>query len=569
MSGDFLMRGVPAARPSRRLVAIAPCLAIIAIHGHGAANSAGMPERGGVRPPLSVVVAETQVIQPVDAGVAFTGAGLAVSGDLMLVGVPGTTNGAPGAVYAFRFVAGAWAALTAPTLMHHGDTTSNFGRAIALSGTTAVVGAPNDGTGTGGPGSAWRYEFDGTAWDDGVEIEAPAGTPNEFGTAVAISGDRIAIGAPHTGTNMAIDGGVVIYGPGEPAGTLIRASASREADAITRASDDLFGSSVALDGDTLLVGAPSNDDVIAEAGAAYAFHADDGWTERFIFLPTAMFRQRYGTSVALGGGGTIAAVGAPEAGERLSDNRGAVFIRVRGSDGDPWPAADEPLEAEDDAPSTYFGHSLAIDGSRLLVGAPLRDGPMRDTGGAYLFERRDEAWIATARFQATGLETGSRLGERVALSGDRIAVAATEGPMMGQNIGLVATFAPPAMLGTVCAIDGACESGFCTDGVCCEARCDGDCLACGTGGSCEAADEGMACTSACGAGTCGAGECSSIDDCDAGTDTGPADAGDTGVGRVTRVSGCKCAVGADRPSSAAILVPLTLALTLLWRARRR
>jgi hypothetical protein len=560
-------------RPFRAAVTLLVVSGLFAVTARGTATTGGPIDRPGASPPRSQLTTEIEILQPVPSGTAFTGAGLAVSGDLLLIGVPGTTNGAAGAVYAYRLVGGLWLPLATPTLEHHGDATSNFGSAVAMSGTTAIVGAPNDGTGPGGEGSAWRYEFDGNAWDLGVEIVAPAGTPDAFGTSVAIDGDRVAIGAPHTGSNPTVDGGVVVFGPGgDETGTLIRASADRSASAVTTASDDLFGASVAISGDTLLVGAPSDDVSASEAGAAFALEADDDWTVRTAFRATSMFRMRFGTSVALAEGGLIAAIGAPEDGERAADNQGAVYVTARTATTESWPALDRLL-AEDAATGSYFGHSVAIDAPRMVVGAPLSDGPVPNAGGAYLFELRGEEWTPTARLRMSGptvVDDGARFGQRVALSGDRIAVASTEFGEPGATTGFVATFAPPFAAGTPCADDANCESGFCTDGVCCGARCDGACVACSATGVCGAADEGMTCTSVCGSGTCGAGVCSSADDCDAGAeaDVGRLDGGGA-LPPTRRVSGCKCGVATRASSDVAVVAGLALALTLLGRARRR
>jgi MYXO-CTERM domain-containing protein len=514
-----------------------------------------------VASPLSVLSVETEIVRPVSSGMSFAGAAIAVDGDLLLIGVPGRTNGDPGEVYTYRHDGTEWTLLPASTLMRHGTTAANFGAAISMSGTVAVVGAPNDDAGNG---SAWRFTFDGTSWDAGTEIVAPPMTPNRFGTSVAITAEgRIAIGAPDSGTRMTVAGAVAVYEAGSSTGTLVVAPGPTASS-----FDDLFGVSVAFDGESLLVGAPQNDESGTDAGAAFAFERGDGFVASVRLRPSPMFRTLFGTSVALSSGGTIAAVGAPEHGPVLADNRGGVYLFERSAASMPWPTTAEPLLAEDPTASSYFGTSVALEGERLVVGAPLRDGPVSDGGGAYLFERRTGTWTALARFQiSTDSLTSARaaLGTEVAISGERVLVSA---PAFMSSTGFVASFAVPAANGAVCGLASNCESEFCVEGICCNTACTGDCLSCATG-MCIAGDEGAMCTSACGMmGTCGGGVCSGSETCDAGVpDAGFDAAFDAGGPRMpVRISGCKCGVGhAPMPAGVALVV---LALGFLIARRR-
>ena len=519
----------------------------------------GEPPSEGVPSPLSVLSVETEIVRPVSSGMSFAGAAIAVDGDLLLIGVPGRANGDPGEVYTYRHDGTEWTLLPASTLMRHGTTAANFGAAVSLSGTVAVVGAPND---DGGNGSAWRFTFDGTSWDAGTQIMAPtpAMTPNRFGTSVAITAEgRIAIGAPDSGMRMTVAGAVAVYESGSGAGTLVVAPGPTAST-----FDDLFGASVAFDGESLLVGAPQNDESGTDAGAAFAFERSDGFVASVRLRPSPMFRSLFGTSVALSSGGTIAAVGAPEHGTVLADNRGGVYLFERSDASMPWPTTAEPLLAEDPTPSSYFGTSVALEGERLVVGAPLRDGPVSDAGGAYLFERRAGIWTALARFQISSdslTSVRATLGTEVAISGDRVLVSA---PAFMNSTGFVASFAVPAANGGVCGLASNCESGLCVEGICCNTACTGDCLSCATG-MCIAGDEGAMCTSACGMmGTCGGGVCSGSETCDAGVPDAGLDAG--GPRMPVRISGCKCGVGhAPMPAGVALVV---LALGVMIARRR-
>ncbi len=517
----------------------------------------------------ATVAVEEAVIAPTPApALSRAGAAVAIDGDLALVGVPGAEGGMPGVVYAYRDTGGEWT-LEQTILNPDTDTTGdNFGWSIALRAGVAVVGAPGDG-GASRPGAAWRMEHDGTAWGAPSRLDRPTGTPSRFGWSVALNDEAIAVGAPATDSGSIV-GAVVVFAIDGSAGEILRHA---DADA-----DDLFGRSVALsDGGTnaaLIVGAPGDDRAGMNTGAAYLFalSSSGAWE------PAAALRlaatAAYGSSVAVSGDATVAAVGAPSDG-----GSGAVYVHRRATRADAWPDVAEALRVvgSTTGASDYFGTAVAMSGTDLVIGAPNDDdGPM-DTGSSYLFRLRADAWVEVARLRASGRMANDRLGSSVAISGTTVLAGAPR--PMGMS-GFVAVFPFPSADGTTCAIADRCESGHCVDGVCCESACGGgladDCVACSAAGVCEPVSGScMACGME---GTCSDRVCSAASACDAGPPPRPDGSvpmdgsvqSDGGLPPVVRISGCKCeAASGEVPTTVGLLAPLVLTVLARGASRRR
>jgi uncharacterized repeat protein (TIGR01451 family) len=147
------------------------------------------------------------------------------------------------------------------------DDDDHFGQSVAVSGDTVVVGAPMDDTGEGtDAGSAYVYSRADSSWTQQDRIESgSADDSDHFGQSVAVSSDAVVVGAPDDGNG---EGEAVVFArSGTQWPQLLRLRAS------DRESDDLFGASVALSGGSLAVGAPQDDDLIADQGGAYLFYA--------------------------------------------------------------------------------------------------------------------------------------------------------------------------------------------------------------------------------------------------------------------------------------------------------
>ncbi len=258
-----------------------------------------------------------------------------------------------------------------------------------------------------------------------LKIVAPRGGPiDQFGHAVAISGDLAVVGARYEADASGIRAGAAYV--------FLRSGSTWTLEARLQASDaladDYFGSSVAIFGDTIVVGAPGDDEVAGAAtGAAYVFTRTvvgplATWTQTVKLVdaaPTAA--DEFGESVAISG--DYAVIGS-SGDDDLASGAGAahVFRRVAGV----WSFAAK-LTASDGASGDAFGSSVAIDGSSILVGAPLdNNGFTNDEGAAYVFLATGPTTFAQqAKIAPTSsLDAGDQFGFAVAIDGDTLACGA-------------------------------------------------------------------------------------------------------------------------------------------------
>lgn len=554
----------------RRVLTLSVAMFALFCAGHASARVLVSAGTGRDLPPAAVVAREETTLQPEVAVPTRSHAGVvAIDGDLALVGAPGRdAGGDPGVVYAFHRTAPAtWTYLDTIANPAGSSANDSFGASIAMLGTVAVIGAPGHRTGAALTGLAYRFSYDGAAWVKTPNaIERPTLSAKRFGASVAITDGWIAVGAP----DDTAPGAVVVY---DHAG--LSPAIVTHADAMAGA---YFGASVALSGNALLVGAP-----MMERAFPFDFEGAT-WTRRAAFVGTGMGVARFGESVALGMDGNRALVGAPR--DEADSGAGAVYGFERS--GAMWPRTTGTRILTDAGHANdHFGTSVAMTtaGSEAVVGAPYDEDPVptdpvsTDSGSAYLFSFRT-SWTQTARFQMSGRRTLDRLGTHVAVSGTTVVVGASEAPPT--QTGFAAVFPFPQAAGTACLINDRCESGFCVDGVCCNAACDGACLACSvaagaaTDGVCGAdSDDRGSCTSSCGTtGMCMSGTCATTTECpDLGAPMDSGTAGVDGGAALPRyhVSGCKCSVGSLRevPAGLVAFSLFVLGGAAVRRRRRR
>jgi hypothetical protein len=344
---------------------------------------------------------------------------VALSGDTALVGAV-TDDGGQGSAYVFTRSGGVWtqqAKLTASD----GAGGDQFG-IVALSGDTALVGAQFDNVGANtNQGSAYVFTRSGGVWTQQAKLTASDGAAgDEFGFNVALSGDTALVGA--------IGDDVGANGNQGSAYVFTRSSAVWTQQAKLTASDgaaaDLFGDSGALSGDTALVGA-FLDDVGANGnqGSAYVFTRSGGvWTQQAqLTAGDGATGDQFGQSVALSG--DTALVGAFLDDVGANGNQGSAYVFIRS--GGVW-TQQAKLTAGDGAAEDRFGHGLALSGDTALVGSLADDvGVFINQGSAYVFTRSGGVWTQQAQLTASDLSFDDRqFGNHVALSGQTALVGA-------------------------------------------------------------------------------------------------------------------------------------------------
>lgn len=364
------------------------------------------------------------------------GLSVAVSGDTMVVGVPFDDSDATvidgdasnnartdsGAAFVFVRVAGVWTqqAYLKADNAGQGD---EFGGAVAIDGDRIVVGAELEdsiATGIDGDGNnddledhGAAYIFDRTDgdWQQVAYLKGPdAGVVggrfgDNWGISVAVSGRLVAMGSIREDSSSQVDfenneasnsGAVVVFERGSEDWRRVAYIKAPNID-----DQDDFGRSLAIDGNSLVIGAPGED----------------------------------GQFPGIQDGSLLTGNGAP--------NSGAAYVFVRGGDGWAFQAYLKASTLPDPAIGRYsFGASVALDGNRIVVGAPGEGSPatgvgvgpddevfteatrLVGAGAAYVFDRTGDTWDQVAYLKASNTEASDSFGVAVAVSGETVVVGA-------------------------------------------------------------------------------------------------------------------------------------------------
>ncbi|WP_438039111.1 MYXO-CTERM sorting domain-containing protein [Sorangium sp. So ce128] len=447
------------------------------------------------------------------------GDSVALSGDTALVGAEGDDDAGQiaGAAYVFVRSAGVWTQ-QAKLLASDGAESDYFGGSVALSGDTALVGASGDSDDGLSSGSAYVFVRSAGVWTQQAKLVAADGAESDyFGGSVALSGDTALVGAQGDDDKGSSSGAA--YAFVRSAGVWIQQA---KLVATNGAALDNLGSAVALSGDTALVASPGGHGF--QPGSAYVFVRSAGvWTQQASLHARDPARDDYfGSAVALSG--DTALVGAQGDDDDVFVDTGSAYVFVRRLG--VW-TQQAKLVATDREPRDYFGISVALSGDTALVGAFLSDSATWDAGAAYVFRRSAGVWTQQATLVATDGRKDDDFGFSVALSDGTALVGAKGDNDKGNSSGSAYVYVMQKTSGEPCATGAECASGFCVDGVCCDTACGGgvpnDCQACSAAagaavnGTCGALEANTECRAA-------AGGCDAAEVCDGTSVECPADA---------------------------------------------
>ncbi len=343
----------------------------------------------------------TAAVRRNDAGFGY---GVAVHGDTIVVGAyeDDIEGDDAGAAYVFTRPANGWADMTQTARLTAGSDAADgdeFGKSVAVHGDTIVVGAPEQGADA--EGAAYIFTKPANGWADGTETAKLSGDGNgdRFGRSVAVHGDTIVVGSndgddakgeAYVFTKSAVTGVWDDWDDKSASNATARLTAS------ARANNDYFGRSVAVEGETIVVGAPYDDN----KGSAHVFSKPDGgWTSTStaakLTASVGTANDQFGFSVALDGNTVV--VGA----DQDDSSRGSVYVFTKPQDGWTDTEGKDPLTAYDRSQNDRFGNFVAVDGDTVLVGAV---GDDSDKGSAYVFGTGEWADTAPARLTVTGYQ---------------------------------------------------------------------------------------------------------------------------------------------------------------------
>ncbi|MGE0127288.1 MAG: putative Ig domain-containing protein [Blastocatellales bacterium] len=303
-----------------------------------------------------------------------------------------------------------------------GAASEDFGASVALDGDTLVVGAWQDHNGANtGQGSAYVFTRSGSTWAPQQKLIAVDGATHDwFGISVAISGDTLVVGAygDDVGANTEQGSAYVFTRNG---GVWTQ---QQKLTANDGWPNDWFGVSVALDGDTLVGGAFA-DSIGANGaqGSAYVFTRSGGaWTQQQkLTANDGGYGDYFGYVVALDGDILVAGAFGDDIGANADQGSAYVFTRGDGV----W-TQQQKLTASDGAANDWFGYAVAISGATVVAGAHRDDiGANADQGSAYVFTRGG-VWTEQQKLTANDGAAEDYFGYAVALSGDNAVVGALQ-----------------------------------------------------------------------------------------------------------------------------------------------
>jgi LPXTG-site transpeptidase (sortase) family protein len=290
-------------------------------------------------------------------------------------------------------------------------------------------------------GAAYVYTYNGKAWLLEATLtpkDAQAG--DTFGVAVAISGSTILVGATGVAledpndTNKDIKDAGAAYIFTRSGGSWVQQAKLTAADS---AKDDTFGSAVAIYQNTAVVAAPTkNLPPLMEVGAVYVFKNGGGkeWGQQAKLLPSDPFLGDYfGSSVAIYG--NRIAIGAIQNNPIGKSGPGKAYIFKR--DGQVW-RAETMLKADSGRSGDSFGNSIALYNDTLVVGALHADpnlgaGRVTNAGMAYVFQRSGSDWEESATLNAIDSQYFDHFGQSVDIYSNVIVVGADGATQAGNS----------------------------------------------------------------------------------------------------------------------------------------
>lgn len=401
---------------------------------------------------------------------------LAPGGERLVAGAPGRAQNA-GRAYVFERDGGPWrlaAELQAADLMN-GD---GFGRAVGLATGELWIGADHDDSVPISSGVAYVFSPSGGNWQQSQRVPSegfPGG--NYAGRAVALAGDQAAVAEPGDDLGFQRAVGSVHVHDRDLAGVWSRPQPKLRAP--DGAEGDAFGQAVALSPDRLLIGAPGADQPpLFGTGALYAFARNGPWAfSQKLTAPTPSANGGFGASAAACA--STAVVGEPGAAGTgqvhvfvLSAGtwtHQAVLAPADGSAGDGFGArvacdGDTAVVAADPAEKVYvfvrsgaawaqqqvigapvagsrFGGAVAVSGDSLAIGSDYENDVEARQGAVRVYVRSGSNWSLEQRLVPSDPQEYGRMGTSVGLSGDTLAAGATGVPgAAGDHLGALYRF---------------------------------------------------------------------------------------------------------------------------------
>lgn len=343
------------------------------------------------------------------------GSAVGVDGDWIIVGAihDFDLGTASGAAYAYQRRGAGWQ-FVHKFSGHDTSQSDTFGGTIALEQSTCVIGATSEfPNGIAAAGAVYVFERVGTQWIETQKLVAtPAIANATFGWSMALDGNRLLVGARGENSPSSNAGAVYVF---ERVGGVWSQTARLVAS--DPAPFDFFGQSLAVHGDTAMVGSTSDGPAGGSQGAVYVFEFDGvQWNEiAKLRASDPNASSSFSSGIALGF--SIALVGSVTHDHAGSGSSGAAYVFHRA--GGVWQQVEERLQHAS-GPSLRFGGVSEFSGNFTVIGASKDPNHIQGRGAAYVFRREPTGWVEIARVDAFDGANGDSFGNRLSLDGTTV-----------------------------------------------------------------------------------------------------------------------------------------------------
>lgn len=342
---------------------------------------------------------------------AAFGTAVAVQGGFAVIGAPRQVDASgrqAGAVYVTAADGSrSWRLIPSDT-----DTRYLFGRAVAIDGSVMAVGASQ---------ATYVFRFDGANWIEEAKLEESC-SQGRFGEAVALSGDRLAVGSPIIGCLQTSPKGHAFFYRHADNGVW---QFERRFGGDHHSVGNYYGWSVAIEGESGVVGSPHS------ARVNVYRHDGTNWVDDSVLSQSS---SGFGWDVSYRDGRLV--VGAPSDNTQ-QEGAGAAFVYRRSGTG--WVTEGmllpPPTSPAQKLTGSYCGTTVAISGDLLAMGGPQADATAQQDGGVLVFSMQNGSWTYRTTLTAAGAASYDYLGIGLDIDNGTVLAGAPNHDALGSNVG--------------------------------------------------------------------------------------------------------------------------------------
>jgi uncharacterized repeat protein (TIGR02543 family) len=283
---------------------------------------------------------------------------------------------------------------------------NGFGDVVRFDGDYIVIGSPNtDLNGQDDQGSVNVFKLSDPSFQR--MITASDGQAYDyFGSSIGLDGDYLIVGAPYHDQRASDAGVVYVY-------KLSDLTYERKVQPLDLIEGDTFGWGISADNGLFVVGSNLSDDIARDAGSFYVFSCEDETFEEKMVPPLGQIDDWFGWGSALDG--DLIAVGSVHDDDQ-GGNSGSVFLYESQT-----LSLLETLTPPENSPNANFGTSISITKDHIFVGAPGTATPLIEAGVVYVFDRITRQLLHTIHSPSSA--SGNSFGHTVASDGTFLMVS--------------------------------------------------------------------------------------------------------------------------------------------------